>query len=183
MDDNWFMATDSDAGGMNIDTSGFDWEGADAPGYYENVASGAQFDWNGGDLAGQYEQAALGNQTGDPFGNLNLTDAEWQQLNDYVAANPGVLDSAYGSGWQGFLNNAGSTLSGAAKGAGSWLGSLSPNTLGAGALLASGLISAKEARDLLNQQTANQKELLQYKHDLEKPTAWVQPTRGLLRLQ
>jgi len=104
-------------------------------------------------------------------------------LNDYVAANPGVLDSTYGSGWQGFLNNAGSTLSGAAKGAGSWLGSLSPNTLGAGALLASGLISAKEARDLLNQQTANQKELLQYKHDLEKPTAWVQPTRGLLRLQ
>lgn len=163
MDDNWFMATDSDAGGMNIDTSGFDWEGADAPGYYENVASGAQFDWSGGDL--------------------NLTDAEWQQLNDYVAANPGVLDSIYGSGWQGFLNNAGSALSGAAKGAGSWLGSLSPNTLGAGALLASGLISAKEARDLLNQQTANQKELLQYKHDLEKPTAWVQPTRGLLRLQ
>lgn len=157
------MTTDSDAGGMNIDTSGFDWEGADAPGYYENVASGAQFDWSGGDL--------------------NLTDAEWQQLNDYVAANPGVLDSTYGSGWQGFLNNAGSTLSGAAKGAGSWLGGLSPNTLGAGALLASGLISAKEARDLLNQQTANQKELLQYKHDLEKPTAWVQPTRGLLRLQ
>lgn len=163
MDDNWFMATDSDAGGMNIDTSGFDWEGAAAPGYYENVASGAQFDWSGGDL--------------------NLTDAEWQQLNDYVAANPGVLDGTYGSGWQGFLNNAGSALSGAAQGAGSWLGSLSPNTLGAGALLASGLISAKEARDLLNQQTANQKELLQYKHDLEKPTAWVQPTRGLLRLQ
>jgi len=163
MDDNWFMATDSDAGGMNIDTSGFDWSGADTPGYYEDAAGGAQFDWSGGDL--------------------NLTDAEWQQLNDYVAANPGVLDSTYGSGWQGFLNNAGSTLSGAAKGAGSWLGSLSPNTLGAGALLASGLISAKEARDLLNQQTASQKELLQYKHDLEKPTAWVQPTRGLLRLQ
>lgn len=163
MDDNWFMATDSDAGGMNIDTSGFDWSGADAPGYYETVASGAQFDWGGSDL--------------------NLTDAEWQQLNDYVTANPDVLDSAYGSGWQGFLNNAGSALSGAAQGAGSWLGSLSPNTLGAGALLASGLISAKEARDLLNQQTASQKELLQYKHDLEKPTAWVQPTRGLLRLQ
>ena len=163
MDDNWFMATDSDAGGMNIDTSGFDWSGADTPGYYETAASGAQFDWGDSDL--------------------NLTDAEWQQLNDYVTANPGVLDSAYGSGLQGLMNNAGSALSGAAKGAGSWLGSLSPNTLGAGALLASGLISAKEARDLLNQQTASQKELMQYKHDLEKPTAWVQPTRGLLRLQ
>ena len=163
MDDNWFMATDSDAGGMNIDTSGFVWDGADTPGYYETVANGAQFDWGDSDL--------------------NLTDAEWQQLNDYVTANPGVLDSAYGSGLQGLMNNAGSALSGAAKGAGSWLGSLSPNTLGAGALLASGLISAKEARDLLNQQTASQKELMQYKHDLEKPTAWVQPTRGLLRLQ
>lgn len=166
MDDNWFAFTDSDAGGMNLDTSGFDFSGAEAPGYYENAADGAQFDWSGSDL--------------------NLTDSEQQALTDYLTANPDALDYAYGDGLQGFLNSAGNSvgaLGNLAKGAGSWLGGLSTNTLGAGALLASGIISAKEAEDLQAQQIAGQKELLQYKHDLEKPTSWVTPQRGLLRLQ
>ena len=146
----------------NMVGSGFDMNPDYTPGAVENMV-GSGFDWSGSDL--------------------NLTDADQQQLYSYFAANPGVLDDAYGSGAMGLLNSAGNTLSGALKGAGSFLGGISPNAWGAGAMIASGLISGKESKELMAQQLANQKELLQYKNDLEKPTPWVTPSRGLLRLQ
>lgn len=171
MDDNWFDYAES--GSMGLESYGFDLNPDYTPGDVEN-AVGSAFDWTGSDL--------------------NLSDADQQQLASYFAANPGVLDNVYGSGVMGLLNSAGNTLSGALQGAGSFLGGLSPSAWGAGAMIASGLISGKEAealmaqqqsnqKELAAQQQSNQKELLQYKHDLDKPTAWVAPSRGLLHLR
>ena len=157
MDDNWF-----DSGSDGIDLSGDTGAGiqqyADAnPGMFDYTTGGDPgFDW------------------GD--NGLKLTDAQWQQVGSYLDANPDALDTGtLSSLWNGL----GSGLSGA----GNFLKGVPNGAWGTAALLGSGLLASKDAEKLLGKQTEAQKELLKYKYDLEKPTAWVAPTGGLLRLK
>lgn len=154
MDDNLF----ADIGGgdaYTLDTSEFDLTPVDEAGYFETAANGNDFDWTGGDL----------------------TPAQLETIGNYLQANPDALDSLYQTG---FFGNVGNSLLSAGKSAASGLGSLfggsGTGALGVGALLASGMLSSKDAEKLVGVQTQAQKDLLQYKHDLEKPTAWVAPT-------
>lgn len=157
MDDNLFAGVGgSDGSDFVLDTTGFDLAPATETGYFENAAEGNDFDWTGSDL----------------------TPAELETVGNYLQANPDALDALYQTG---FFGNVGNSLLSAGKSAASWMGSLfggsgsGTGALGVGALLASGMLSSKDAEKLVGVQTQAQKDLLQYKHDLEKPTAWVTP--------
>ena len=163
---------------MSIDENWFDWSGSDlnltdaeiagVQGYVEEnpmmfdylTGNDPGFDWSGSDL--------------------NLTDEQWQEVENYIAANPDALD--YNS-LSNLLSGFGSGASNVMSGVGNFLKGVPTGAWGAAGMLASGLLSAKDAEALLEKQTAAQKDLLQFKHDLEKPTPWVTPAGGLLRLK